>query len=339
MTEPAVTPAVTGDPTSRIARSVRETLGTELAGLNALAEALAEPPLGTALAEATTRILHMAGRVVVTGIGKSGHIGRKIQATLASTGTPSLFIHPAEASHGDLGMIGPADIVLALSQSGETAELADILAHTRRHGLTLIGITTAPTSTLARASDIPLILPPATEACPMGLAPTTSTLMQLALGDAIAIALLDLRGFTADEFGAFHPGGKLGARLRPVSTLMHTGPTMPLGTADMTLSAVIMEMTRKAFGCVGILSETGTLQGLITDADLRHALHRDLHSTTAHAIMNPNPITTTPETLAQDALRLMNARAKPITSLFVLNPSQHPVGILHLHDLLRAGLA
>lgn len=322
-------------------------LARETDGLMQIAAALRAPardgdcvlPLGEAFTRTVAAFAALAGRVVVTGIGKSGHIGRKIQSTLASTGTPSVFVHPSEASHGDLGMLQPGDAVLALSNSGETAELADIVAHARRYGLLLVAITTRANSTLARAADIPLIVPNAPEACPMGLAPTTSSMMQLAMGDALAVVLLERRGFSATEFGIFHPGGQLGTRLRRVGDLMHRGGVMPLGTPDTSLRQVIMEMTRKAFGCMGVVDADGCLCGLITDGDLRRVLDRDLDHTRAADIMNPTPLTTSPDVLAAEALRLMNARARPITSLFVLDEDGGPVGILHVHDLLRAGVA
>lgn len=320
--------------------SAQTALRAECAGLAALQTALATPEqLGHSFSAAVALIAECAGRVVVGGIGKSGHIGRKIQATLASTGTPAMFVHPAEAAHGDLGMIDAKDILLLFSHSGETSELAALLEHAARHALPVIGVTSSPNSTLARASTLSLCLPRAREACPMGLAPTTSTMMQLALGDALAIALLERRGFTADDFGAFHPGGRLGALLRPVCRLMHEGEALPLGTPDMPLSAVIMEMTRKAFGCIGIVDEHGILIGLVSDGDLRPALTRDLNTTRAADIMNPVPITTRPNMLAQEAVRVMNERKKPITSLFVLDEDSRPIGIVHLHDLLRAGIA
>ncbi|MBS1034633.1 KpsF/GutQ family sugar-phosphate isomerase [Gluconobacter cerinus] len=318
--------------------SALHTLAVERQGLEALESALGGA-LGQAFRHAIERILLCSGRLIVTGIGKSGHIGRKIQATLASTGTPSLFVHPAEAAHGDLGMVAAGDVILALSNSGETTELAAILSYASHRQLDVIAITSVETSALARAAKITLVLPPAREACPMGLAPTTSTLLQLALGDALAIALLEKRGFTANDFSVFHPGGRLGARLRPVRELMHTGEALPLGEKSLSLRSVILEMTHKAFGCMGVTDENGALCGLITDADLRRALHSDLDTTTAEEVMNLSPTTTAPSTLAQDVLLLMNARSKPITSLFVVGEDRRPQGIIHLHDLLRAGLA
>jgi len=320
--------------------SAQATLTSEATGLAALQEALATPgSMGSAFTEAVALIEATTGRVVVSGIGKSGHIGRKIQATLASTGTSAIFVHPAEAAHGDLGMIESRDVMLLLSQSGETSELAALLEHAARHALPVIGITASRSSTLARASSVVLCLPRASEACPMGLAPTTSTIMQLALGDALAIALLERRGFTANDFSAFHPGGSLGALLRPVRRLMHEGAAMPLGTADMSLSNVIIEMTRKAFGCIGIVDESGVLVGLVSDGDLRPALNRDLNMTRAGEIMNRAPITTHGDVLAQEVIHLMTAGRKAISSLFVLDETRRPIGIIHLHDLLRTGIA
>ncbi|GBR69757.1 KpsF/GutQ family sugar-phosphate isomerase [Gluconobacter kanchanaburiensis] len=318
--------------------SALQTLAIERRGLDALEQAFSGP-LGDTFVAAVNCIAESPGRLVVTGIGKSGHIARKIQATLASTGTPSLFLHPAEASHGDLGMIAAGDIILAISNSGETAELAAILTYAARQRHRVIALTSVATSALARAAHISLVLPRSTEACPMGLAPTTSTLLQLALGDALAIALLEKRGFTARDFGAFHPGGLLGARLRPISDLMHTGDALPLGQGSLPLRSVILEMTRKSFGCMGVVDDKGVLQGLITDADLRHAISGDLDRTTAEDVMNRAPVTATTDMLAQDVLHLMNQRKRPITSLFILDETRQPRGIVHIHDLLRSGLS
>ena len=321
-------------------RIAADVLRVEADGLSALSRAVAPGgTLGDALLRALDAIASLPGRVVVCGIGKSGHVGRKIQATLASTGTPSLFVHPAEASHGDLGMIQPGDAVLILSNSGETAELADVVAHARRFGLVLIAITSSADSTLARAADVVLALPGAAEACPMGLAPTTSTTMQLALGDALAVALLRRRGFTASDFGLFHPGGRLGARLRRAGELMHRGELVPLAGPDLPMRQAVMLMTSKAFGCLGVTGPDGRLIGIITDGDLRRALDRDLRTLRAGAVMNAAPRTIGPDVLAAEALRIMNEGARPITSLFVVDAQGRPIGILHVHDLLRAGIA
>lgn len=319
----------------------RRVLDQEAAGLAMLGRALDAAGFGRAvglLAGAT-------GRVVVSGMGKSGHVARKVAATLASTGTPALFVHPAEASHGDLGMIVPGDAVLALSNSGETPELADLVAHARRFGLPLVAITGRAESALARAADQALLLPPAPEACPLGLAPTTSTTMQLALGDALAVALLTRRGFGAAEFRVFHPGGRLGARLSRVRDLMHAGAEVPLAAPDTRMDAALVAMTAKRFGCLGVV-EDGKLVGIITDGDLRRALDGgggtaasrvDLLALSAADVMTRAPRTIGPDALAAEALHAMERRS--ITALFVVDGAGAPVGILHIHDLLRAGVA
>lgn len=313
-----------------VARSV---LRAEADGLRALAASL-----DGAFTRAVDLLAGASGRIAVSGMGKSGHVGRKIAATLASTGTPSLFVHPAEASHGDLGMLVAGDAVLALSNSGETTELADLVAHTRRFGLPLVGVTSRAGSALATASDVALILP-AGEACPMGLAPTTSTTMQIALGDALAIALLTRRGFTAADFRNFHPGGKLGAKLRRVRDLMHGGEDLPLTVPATPMDLALLLMTQKRFGCVGVIDSEGVLAGILTDGDLRRAMGPALLSLTVGEIMTRKPRTIGPDALAAEALHVMNDPAKPITSLFVVNRDGRPVGILHIHDLLRAGVA
>ncbi len=295
--------------------------------------------LGDTFSQAIDRLASATGRVVVSGMGKSGHVGRKIAATMASTGTPALFVHPAEASHGDLGMIVAGDAVLALSNSGETAELADLVAHTRRFALPLVAITARADSALAQAADVALILPKAAEACPMGLAPTTSTTMQLALGDAIAVALLTRRGFTAADFRQIHPGGRLGARLRRVREVMHAGDAMPLATPDMLMATALVRMTEKRFGCLGIVDEHGALMGIVTDGDLRRSMAPDLLTRRAGDVMTASPRTIGPDALAVEALHAMNAHQRPVTTLFVVDPAGRPLGILHVHDLLRAGLA
>ncbi|MEM9626402.1 MAG: KpsF/GutQ family sugar-phosphate isomerase [Pseudomonadota bacterium] len=278
------------------------------------------------------------GRVIVTGMGKSGHIGRKIAATFASTGTPALFVHPAEASHGDLGMITADDLVLALSNSGETPELADIVAYCRRFSISLIAIVGRARSALADAADLVLFLPDRAEACPMGLAPTTSTTATLALADALAIALLEHNGFDAQRFGVFHPGGKLGRRLIKVDQLMHRGDALPLVDLDATTGDAILEMSTKHFGCVGVLDQKRELAGIITDGDLRRHMAPDLLGRSAAEVMTPSPRTIRPEALAAEALAVMNHPDRPITVMFVLEAGR-PVGILHMHDCLRAGVA
>jgi arabinose-5-phosphate isomerase len=311
----------------------RRVLAIEADALQALAAAL-----DARFADAVERIAGIGGRVIVTGMGKSGHIGRKIAATFASTGTPALFVHPAEASHGDLGMIAEGDLVLALSNSGETPELADIVAYCRRFSIPLIAIVGRPKSALAEAADLALPLPDRPEACPMGLAPTTSTTAALALADALAIALLQRKGFDANRFGVLHPGGKLGKKLIRVEQLMHRGEALPLVGLDATTADAILEMTAKRLGCVGVRDDEGDLAGIITDGDLRRHMAADLLAQPAAEIMTAGPRTIRPEALAVEALALMNRPDRPITVIFVVE-GRRPVGILHMHDCLRAGVA
>ena len=314
------------------AQSGRRTLLLEAEALTALAESL-----DGAFSHAIETLFSISGRVIVTGMGKSGHVARKIAATLASTGTLSFFVHPAEASHGDLGMVAPEDAVIALSNSGETSELSDILAFTRRFGIPLIAMTSRPDSTLAQQSDIPLILPPMAEACPHGLAPTTSTTMMLALGDALAVALLERRGFTAADFRLYHPGGKLGQRLLRVADLMHGGEAIPLIHPDSPMSEALMVMTSKHFGCVGVCGAEGRLIGIITDGDLRRHMSDSLLGKRVEAVMTHAPQTILATALAAEALHIMNSRK--VTSLFVVDEAGVAVGVVHIHDLLRAGVA
>lgn len=276
------------------------------------------------------------GRVVVTGMGKSGHIARKIAATLASTGTPAFYVHPAEASHGDLGMITATDSVIALSNSGETPELSDIVAHTRRHNIPLIAITGRQGSALARAADAALVLPAIREACPLDLAPTTSTTAMLVLGDVIAMALLKRQGFSEEKFQALHPGGQLGRRFIKVADIMHTGEELPLTQAHTPMADALVIMTSKSFGCIGIADDNGRLAGIITDGDLRRHMGSTLLARTAREVMTAKPRTIGPDDLAVAALRIMNE--KKITSLFVVENGR-ACGILHIHDCLRAGIA
>ena len=290
--------------------------------------------LGETFTQAVETVFDAKGRVVCTGMGKSGHVARKIAATLASTGTSAMFVHPAEASHGDLGMIGPDDVVLALSKSGAGRELSDTLAYAKRFSIPLIAMTAVADSQLGQAADILLLLPDAPEATAEVSAPTTSTTLQMALGDALAVALLERRGFTASDFRVFHPGGKLGAMLRTVRDLMHGDDELPLAPAATTMRDTLLVMSEKRFGAVGVLDDTGQLIGLITDGDLRR--HMDgLLDHRADEVMTRAPLTIGPGALAAEALKIMNE--KRITVLFVVD-GQRPVGILHVHDLLRAGI-
>jgi arabinose-5-phosphate isomerase len=310
----------------------RRVIRAEICGLESLAETL-----DGAFQTAVDACAAARGRIIVTGVGKSGHIARKIAATLASTGTPAQFVHPVEASHGDLGMIGSEDAILALSNSGETTELADIIAYSRRFKIPLLAITAGLRSTLSGAADIVLLLPPADEACPMGLAPTTSTTMMMTLGDALALALLERKGFSSADFRVFHPGGRLGRRLLKVRDIMHQGGEIPLASPAARMSDAILVMTAKSFGCIGVCDAAERLVGIITDGDLRRHMGDALLGQPVEAVMNPNPKTISPAALVADALGIMNRFA--ITSLFVLDEGEHPVGFLHMHDCLRAGVA
>ena len=307
----------------------RRVLTVEAQALTALAASLDQ-----SFIDAVETLFRAQGRVILTGIGKSGHVARKIAATLASTGTPAMFVHAAEASHGDLGMIGASDVILALSRSGEARELADMLAYAKRFAIPLIAITGAADSTLGRAADTLLLLPDAPEATAEVNAPTTSTTLQIALGDALAVALIERRGFTASDFQVFHPGGKLGAMLRTVADLMHADGELPLIEAAAPMSDALLVMSEKRFGCVGVL-EGRALAGLITDGDLRRHM-QGLMDCNAGQVMTRAPLTATPHMLAAEALKLMNDRR--ITVLFVVDDQRRPVGILHVHDLLRAGV-
>jgi arabinose-5-phosphate isomerase len=322
---------MTSSTTDDFATTGRRVLRREAEALSLLADALD----GTFDA-AVDIIMQAQGRVIVSGMGKSGHIARKIAATFASTGTPAQFVHPAEASHGDLGMVMRGDVALMLSNSGETPELADMIAHTRRFDIPLIGVASRAESTLLRQSDVALLLPPAPEACDQGIVPTTSTTMMLALGDALAIALMEHRQFTPEHFRIFHPGGKLGARLSKVRDLMHVKP--PLVSMDSAMGEALLTMSRSGFGVVGVTGPSGGLAGIITDGDLRRHLD-GLMSLTAGQVMTATPRTIGPDQLAEKAVRIMNERK--ITCLFVVDPerSDHAIGLLHIHDCLRAGVA
>ena len=315
--------------------SALRTLDSEGGGIDALAASLRDG-LGVAFASAIELIRAAQGRVIVTGMGKSGHVGRKIASTFASTGTPAFFVHPAEAGHGDLGMVAANDVIIALSWSGETTELKNITDYSRRHGIGLIAMTANAESSLAKNADVVLTLPQAREACPHNLAPTTSALMQLALGDALAIALLESHGFTAVDFGMLHPGGKLGALLKTVREFMHTGDAVPLAPAGTPMSDAIIVMTRKGFGCVGIVDGQGLLVGIITDGDLRRHMRNDLLEARVDDVMTRDPKTVRPDQLISETLDLLNTRK--VTALFAVEGGK-PVGIIHVHDLLRAGAA
>ncbi|HET9176584.1 MAG TPA: KpsF/GutQ family sugar-phosphate isomerase [Pseudolabrys sp.] len=334
---------VTADRMQATIASALRTLEAEGSGVDALASALHDG-LGTSFAAAIDVIRAAQGpassgaqgRVIVTGMGKSGHIARKIASTFASTGTPAFFVHPGEASHGDLGMIGNHDVILALSWSGETAELKNIADYSRRHNIKLIAMTAIPDSALAKVADVVLALPQAREACPHNLAPTTSSLMQLALGDALAIALLESHGFTAVEFGLLHPGGKLGTLLKTVGDIMHTGAAMPLSPLGAPMSEAILEMTAKGFGCVGITDPGGLLVGIITDGDLRRHMHDKLLDASVDKVMTRGPKTVRRDQLLSETLDMLNTMK--VTALFAIEGGK-PVGIIHVHDLLRAGTA
>ena len=323
------------DGTRGLLESARRTFEAEAGGIAALAEAVGNG-LGVPFVAAVDLIRAAHGRVIVTGMGKSGHVARKIAATLSSTGTPAFFVHPGEASHGDLGMITSNDVIMALSWSGETSELKDLTDYSRRFGIGLIALTASADSTLGKAADVALVLPQAREACPHNLAPTTSSLMQTALGDALAVALLESRGFTAVDFGMLHPGGRLGAMLRFVRDIMHSGEAMPLALIGTRMSEAVVEMSAKGFGCVGIVDADGKLAGIVTDGDLRRHMQDRLLKQSVETIMTPSPKTVRSDQLAMEALQILNA-AK-ITALMVVDDGK-PVGVVHFHDLLRAGVA
>ncbi|MFZ4530703.1 MAG: KpsF/GutQ family sugar-phosphate isomerase [Alsobacter sp.] len=331
--QPAAGPLAdaTADPLPSAARTV----AAERAGLDALAAALAGPLAGP-FRDAVATVAAATGRVIITGMGKSGHVARKIAATLASTGTPAHFVHPAEASHGDLGMIQADDVILALSWSGETAELSDIVAYSRRFRVPLVAVTSKPDSALGRRADICLALPVAPEACPNGLAPTTSTTMQLVLGDALAVALLEGRGFGPGDFHVYHPGGKLGSLLKQVRAIMHTGDSLPVVPLGTRMDAAIRVMTARGFGCVLVVDGDGSLAGIVTDGDLRRHMGPGLPNSAVEAVMTRAPRSVAPDTLLAEALKIVETRS--ITALPVVEAGR-PVGIVHVMDLLRTGAA
>lgn len=321
-------------PSAKSVSSALRTLEIESDGLRALSDAVAGP-LAEGFAAAVEKLAVARGRIIVTGIGKSGHVGQKLAATFASTGSPAFFVHPSEASHGDLGMITRDDVILALSWSGETVELKNILTFSRRFAVPLIAITSGGSSALGRAADVVLELPKIKEACPHGLAPTTSTTIQLALGDALAIALLEAKGFTAHDFKVFHPGGSLGAQLKFVSDVMHKADALPLADENTPMSDAILKMTQCSFGCLGVIDSKKRLIGIITDGDLRRHMGRDLMTARVADIMTRKPKTIKPGAMASAALEMLNSSR--ITALFVVDRNK-PVGIIHVHDLLRTGV-
>ena len=313
--------------------SAKQTIEKEIEALHTM-----EGYFDENLTKALNLLEQTKDRVIVTGMGKSGHVARKIAATLASTGTPSFFVHPAEASHGDLGMLTENDTVIAISNGGETRELSDILIYCKRYGIPLIAITKNPESSLGKAGDILLRLPDNEEACPLGLAPTSSTTATIVLGDILAIALMERKGFSKTDFNRRHPGGKLGAILQKVSDVMHTGDAMPLVDENMILKDALVVMTSKMLGCVGIINKEGKLIGIITDGDLRRWLSSDLLNKKVSEVMTKNPRTIAPNILAAEALKVMNTTGKGITQLFVIE-NDKPIGIIHIHDCLRIGVA
>ena len=324
----------TSDAANAAVQSALRTLDAGSNGIAALAAAL-RGPLGTSFVAAVELIRQAKGRVIVTGLGKSGHIGRKVAATLASTGTPAFFVHTAEASHGDLGMITADDVIMALSWSGEQSEMKNLVNYSARFAIPMIAITSNAKSSLGSAARVVLELPKVREACPHNLAPTTSTLMQAAIGDALAIALLEGRGFTALEFASFHPGGKLGAMLKHTSDFMHTGEAVPLKPLGTKISEALPEMSAKGFGCVAITDARGHIAGIITDGDLRRHMRPDLMDALVDDVMTRNPKTIASNSLASEALKLMSSKI----STLIVTDADKPVGIIHLHDLLRAGVA
>lgn len=311
--------------------SARRVIEMEIDGLRALSETL-----DSGIARTLDLIMAVEGRVIVTGMGKSGLIAHKIAATLASTGTPTQYVHPGEASHGDMGMITTQDAIIALSNSGETAELSDIVAYAKLKKIPLVSITARAKSALANAADVSLVIPASPEACPLSLAPTTSTTVMLALGDAIAVSLLERRGFSPDDFRLLHPGGQLGSRLIKAVDIMHSGPDMPAVAVATPMTEAILEMTAKSFGCVGVLNDDGTFAGIITDGDLRRHMENDILAMTAEEVMSASPMTVGRDILAAQVLGIMNDQK--ITSVFIVDNGM-PLGIVHIHDVLRTGLS
>ena len=320
--------------TQEIISSAQKTLTFEKNALEMMITRIDET-----FATVAEKILNLQGRVIVTGMGKPGHIGKKIAASLASTGTPAFFVHPAEASHGDLGMITQKDLVLALSNSGESKELFDIINYCKRFGVSLVAVTSAPDSTLGKAADYILQIPnkkEAPEACPFNMAPTTSMIETLAMGDALTVALMNMRGFTKELYHDRHPGGKLGNILVKVQDLMATGEALPLVPDTAKMADALLEMTKKTLGCVGITSSDNKLLGMITDGDLRRHMSADLPTKSVQEVMHPGPITISGDVLGSEAVSIMNT--KKITNMFVVDGENHPIGLIHMHHLLKAGV-
>ncbi len=312
--------------------SAKRTINSEIETLKQLENSIKAENLTKAL----DFMQNSTGRIIITGMGKSGHIGKKIAASLASTGTPSFFVHPAEASHGDLGMITEDDVVIAISNSGESRELIDILNYCKRFGIKLIAITKNPESSLGKAGDVVLELPNSGEACPLGLAPTSSTTATLVLGDILTIGMIERKGFSKEDFNDRHPGGKLGSILKRVSDLMHTGQEMPILDENSNMQAVLLEMTSKRLGCVGFINQLGNLTGILTDGDLRRCLSSKILEKKAIDLMTRNPKTISPNAMTAEALKIMHD--KKITNLFVVENNK-PIGVIHIHDLLNNGVA
>ena len=329
-----------GSDANAAVQSALRTLDAGVSGVSAIAAAL-KGALGPAFSTAVDLIRQAKGRVIVTGLGKSGHVARKIAATLASTGTPAFFVHAAEASHGDLGMITPEDVIIALSWSGEQPEMKNLVNYSKRFAIPMIAVTSNAGSPLGEAAQIVLELPKAREACPHNLAPTTSSLMQAAIGDALAIALLEGRGFTALEFANFHPGGKLGAMLKFVRDIMHTGEAIPIKPLGTRMSDALVEMSAKGFGCVCIVDQAGEIAGIITDGDLRRHMRQrpDLMTADVDEVMTKNPRTIAPGMLASEIMRESVSSSKPAVMVLIVAEGKKPVGIVHVHDVLRAGVA
>ena len=311
-------------------KCAKKTISVQIKGLHEL-----EDSIGDEFSAAVDAIADTKGKVVVTGIGKSGHVGRKIAATLASTGTPAFFVHPAEASHGDLGMLTQDDLVIAISKSGESKELSDIIVYCKRFGITLIGMAMRQNSTLIKEADIKLVMPESEEACALSFVPTTSTTVTMVLGDALASALLEKKGFSQDQFKDRHPGGKLGQTLIRVSDLMHTGDAVPLVEIGASMSATLNEIANKKQGCVGIINDKGELEGIITDGDLKRKISNNFLDRAITEVMTANPKTITKDLLAGEALSLMNKMS--ITNIFVVEDKK-PIGVIHIHDCLKAGI-